>query len=244
MDTREFLRGWSDVVFAPSCVHCRGLVESGDAASGAAARASGAGFRHLCARCVAQVEWVRPPHCSTCGHPFYGVVEGARQCMKCEGLEPAFGEGRTAVLFKGPARALVIELKYHRGLHVLADMAEIFRRSPLVLDGVRGGVVVPVPLHPRKARERGYNQALLLAEALAAAAGPGTRVEALLQRVVDTETQTAFDRRTRMANLKMPLHSLRARPLIRGFIISSSTMFSRLAPLSTAVPAPCAGRAR
>jgi len=202
MDTREFWRGWSDVIFAPSCVHCRGLVETEANVAPPAKSSAGEGFRHLCTRCVAHLEWVRPPHCSTCGHPFYGVVDGARQCVKCEGLEPAFGEGRTAVLFKGPARALVIELKYHRGLHVQADMAEIFRRSPHVLACVRGGVVVPVPLHARKARERGYNQALLLAEALAAAAGPGTRVGALLRRVVDTETQTAFDRRTRMANLK------------------------------------------
>lgn len=192
---REVVRGFGDLMFPPSCVHCRGLVDP-DAAGAAA------GFRHLCGRCVAQIDYVRPPHCLRCGHPFYGVVEGERICPHCEGLEPAFREGRTAVLFKGPARALVIELKYHRGLHVLADMAAIFRRTPHVLEQVRGAVLVPVPLHPRKARERGYNQAELLAQALAAAAGPDTRVEPLLRRLVDTSTQTALDRRTRMANLK------------------------------------------
>lgn len=202
MDMPGFLRGWSDVIFPPSCVHCRGIVET-EAGEGIGdpTRAE-RGFRHLCTRCVIQLEMVRPPHCTTCGHPFHGVVEGDRQCVKCEGLDPAFGAGRTAVLFKGPARALVIELKYHRGLHVLADMAEIFRRAPHVIEAVRGGHVVPVPLHPRKARERGYNQSHLLAETLAEAAGGGTRVVSLLRRVVDTETQTAFDRRTRMANLK------------------------------------------
>jgi ComF family protein len=123
-------------------------------------------------------------------------------CVKCEGLEPAFRAGRTAVLFKGPARALIIELKYHRGLHVLEDIGEIFRRASHVLESVRGATLVPVPLHPRKARERGYNQAALLAQLLAAAAGAGTRVAPLLRREVDTKTQTAFDRRTRMANLK------------------------------------------
>ena len=193
----RLLRGVGEVFFPPSCIHCRGMVE--DDGAGGIGRT---GFRHLCPRCVAQLDFVRPPQCETCGHPFYGVVEGDRRCVKCEGLEPAFGQGRTAVLFKGPARSLVIELKYHRGLHVLADIGEIFRRSAPVLEHVRGAVLVPVPLHPRKARERGYNQAVLLAEALAAAAGDGTRVEMLLQRVVDTLTQTAFDRRTRMANLK------------------------------------------
>ena len=122
-------------------------------------------------------------------------------CVKCEGLDPAFGQGRTAVLFKGPARSLVIELKYHRGLHVLVDMAEIFRRSAALPENA-GTVLVPVPLHARKERERGYNQAVLLGSALAEVAGNGTSCQLLLQRVVDTQTQTAFDRRTRMANLK------------------------------------------
>lgn len=187
---RRLARAVSDVVFPPSCVHCRGLVESEDT------------FRHLCGRCVAQLEWVSSPRCVTCGHPFYGELAGERMCPHCEGLVPAFREGRTAVLFKGPARALVIELKYHRGVHVLTDMAEIFRQAPGLREFVRGAVLVPVPLHPRKERERGFNQSHLLAVELAAAARGDTKVAGLVQRVVDAQTQTAFDRRTRQANLK------------------------------------------
>ena len=191
----QLTRGLGDAVFPPTCVHCRGLIETtGEVAEGS--------FRHLCTGCAAQLDFVRPPHCTVCGHPFYGVVEGERMCPHCEGLDPAFREGRTAVLFKGPVRSLVIELKYHRGLHVVADMAEILRRAPHVLELARGAVLVPVPLHPRKARERGDNQAALLAAALARVAGGGARVAELLRRTTDTATQTAFDRRTRMANLK------------------------------------------
>ena len=193
-----WMQGVADVIFPPACVHCREIVETASEVP----KAGETGFRHLCRRCVAQLEFVRPPHCATCGHPFYGAVEGERRCVKCEGLDPAFRQGWTAVLFKGPARSLVIELKYHRGLHVLADMREVFRRSTTLMEHVRGACLVPVPLHARKARERGYNQAVLLAYALEAAAGGTTRVQPLLRRVVDTPTQTAFDRRTRMANLK------------------------------------------
>ncbi|MSU23764.1 MAG: ComF family protein [Opitutus sp.] len=191
---RQIGRGLGDVVFPPVCVHCRGLV--------ATEAREPTGFRHLCARCVAQLDFVRPPHCTTCGHPFYGAAEGEQRCQHCAGLDPAFRAGRTAVLFRGPARSLVIELKYHRGLHVLADMEEIFRRAPHVLELARGAVLVPLPLHPRKLRERGFNQAALLATALARAVGGAARIEPLLRRVADTATQTAFDRRTRMANLK------------------------------------------
>jgi Predicted amidophosphoribosyltransferases len=187
---REMGRGLGDVVFPPSCVNCRGLVEDGGE------------LRHVCAKCVGLIDRVREPHCTTCGHPFYGVVEGERMCPHCEGLAPAFNEGRTAVLLKGPGRALVHELKYHRGLHVLRDIETLFRRAAHVLELARGATLVPVPLHPRKLRERGYNQSELIAECLARAAGGGAMVRAVLRRTVDTVSQTHHDRRTRQLNLK------------------------------------------
>lgn len=183
-------RGFLDALFPPVCVHCNALVEP--------ARE----WRHLCARCVDQIDFVRAPHCTTCGHPFYGEVSGERLCPHCEALNPAYREGRTTVLLKGPSRALVHALKYHRQLHVLDDIATIWRRASALLEFARGAVLVPVPLHPRKERERGYNQSRLLAEALAKAAGGATRVEMLLTRVTDTETQTHRDRRERQLNLK------------------------------------------
>jgi ComF family protein len=127
-------------------------------------------------------------------------MAGERMCPHCAGLNPAYQTGCTAVLFRGPARALVIELKYHRGLHVVADMEAIFARSAVVRAHVADAVLVPVPLHARKVRERGFNQSLLLAQALARVGGG--RVAELLQRAVDTPSQTAFDRQTRQANLK------------------------------------------
>jgi ComF family protein len=184
------IRGAVDLIFPPSCVHCREVVSSEGE------------FRHLCQKCAAQLDYVQAPHCTTCGHPFYGIVEGERMCPHCEGLAPAFREGRTAVLMKGPARALVHELKYHAGLHVLRDIEQIFRRVPRVLELIVNATLVPVPLHPRKLRERGFNQSQLIAEHLAVAAGGATRVRALLRRVIDTDSQTHHDRRERQSNLK------------------------------------------
>jgi len=186
---RVFLRGLSDVVFPPVCVNCRGLVEDSP-------------YRHVCARCARYLEFARPPFCETCGYPLPGGSAKTESCEHCAGLKPAFGRGRSAVLFRGPARALLVELKYHGGRHVLEDIEEIFRRSPAVIEHVQDAMLVPVPLHPRKHRERGFNQSALLAEALARAAGGGTAPVGLLVRRADTPTQTAFDRRSRMDNLK------------------------------------------
>jgi len=186
---RQLGRGLADVVFPPVCVQCSEVVEGGT-------------LRHVCVRCEAMIHRVEPPNCTTCGSPFFGEVEGERLCPHCDGVHPAYAEGRTATLFKGAARALIHELKYHHGLHVLADIEAIVRGSPHVADFVRDAIIVPVPLHPRKERERGYNQTALLAEAFARAAGGTTRVESLLKRVIDTPSQTAFDRQARRENLK------------------------------------------
>lgn len=186
---RAVVRVLGDLIFPPVCLHCGELCE-------------GSPLRHLCARCTGLLTLVQPPHCTTCGHPYYGEVEGERICPHCEGLRPVFGEGRTLTLYQGGAQDLVQELKYHRGLFVLEDMARLLRRHEGLLAYVRGAVLVPVPLHPRKERERTYNQSALWAEVMAREAGGDTRVEALLQRMVDTESQTTFDRATRRERLK------------------------------------------
>ena len=189
MKLKEILRGLGDVVFPPVCVYCRGLVESG-------------GYRYLCERCAPLLHFARPPHCPTCGMPFYGAAGEEGVCLDCVGLLPAYRTGATAVLFRGPARAMMLELKYHGGRHVLRDMEAIFRRSPSLLASARGAVLVPVPLHPRKERERGYNQSTLLAGALARAVGGNVLVKNILRRTVDTPSQTGLGRGDRQENLK------------------------------------------
>jgi ComF family protein len=179
----------ADVIFPPVCVSCGGLVEE-------------SGYKHICRRCAAKISFVEDPACSICGHPFFGEMEGERICPHCEGLAPAFRTGRTCVLFKEPARALIHELKYRRGLFCLGDIEAVIRRCERVVTFIKGAILVPVPLHARKERERGYNQSLFLAECFARAAGEGTRVVQLLEREVDTNSQTAFDRKARRANLK------------------------------------------
>lgn len=76
------------------------------------------------------------------------------------------------------------------------------RLAPGYADWVRDTVLVPVPLHPRKRREREYNQSLLLAECATQVADGQSEIEELLIRVTDTPTQTHFDREARRDNLK------------------------------------------
>jgi ComF family protein len=198
-------RAAATLLYPRSCVHCSSAVEEGM-------------YQNICRPCEARIHWATGACCTTCGHPFSGMMDVGRRCPHCERLEPVFGEGRTAVLLRGPARSLVHVLKYHHGLHVLADIVAIMRACPGYADFARGAALVPVPLHPRKQRERGYNQSELLADCVARASAETHRAPVLV-RVADTASQTAFNREARQANLK------NAFALAPGTVISPPTRY-------------------
>ncbi|HLS27768.1 MAG TPA: double zinc ribbon domain-containing protein [Opitutales bacterium] len=178
-----------DLLFPRSCLACQEPVESNGP------------FRFICLPCSRLVTIVQAPACNTCGFPFFGHVEAERSCPHCSELAPLFSEGKTATLMKGPVRKLVHGLKYHRQFHLIDDIGRVFRACGDLVDFVRGAVLVPVPLHRRKLRERGFNQSLLIAKELARLSG-FCEVADILERVKDTASQTEFDRARRQRNLK------------------------------------------
>ena len=189
-ELKTMARTMRDLLFPPVCLGCGALCEAVSP------------LRHVCERCAPTITRVCEPHCETCGHPFFGVVDGERMCPHCEGLRPLYGRAKTLTLFKGVARELVLALKYKQGLFVLEDMGAVLAANPVAMDFVEGAVLVPVPMHSRKLRDRGYNQSLLWAEEILKRVGPGVQVASLLERVQDGESQTAYDRRTRQTRMK------------------------------------------
>lgn len=134
--------------------------------------------------------------------PFFGLGAGGHEtCDNCRALRPAFKQGRSIVVAKGTGRAIIHELKYHRGFHLLPDIAQITLEAPGLAAFLKEAYLVPVPLHARKRRERGFNQSLKIAEALAGQFADA-QVQDCLERTRDTGTQTHLDRDGRRANVK------------------------------------------
>jgi len=113
-----------------------------------------------------------------------------------------FDAAISAYRSRGEVREVIHDFKYGRLVHLrhlvgrwLAEALEDPR-----LAGRRIDCVVPVPLHPARKRERGFNQAELLGRELQKASG--LEMRELLQRTRYTTTQTQFDREERMENLK------------------------------------------
>jgi ComF family protein len=118
----------------------------------------------------------------------------------CRALPPPFARASAACQYGGELATAVSRLKYGGAAHVAEPLGRLLRGT---LAEVQGGVdlVVPVPLHARRHRRRGYNQAALLA----ASAARGTGLEVAfraLARVRDTPAQTGLGRLERLANVR------------------------------------------
>lgn len=149
---------------------------------------------------IRQIYFIDEPHCSNCGAPFFGELLALRDCPHCRELNPAFARGRSLFLLRDAGRELIHEFKYNNGRYLLPDIQSLAREKPRFLEFLSGAVLCPIPLHPLRERERGYNQSLLIAQELAQASG--CAVQSLLQRVKFTETQTRLDRAQRQANMR------------------------------------------
>lgn len=155
----------------------------------------------ICERCSTGVRRVESPRCGTCSHPFDGMVDEL-ECPNCRGHAFHFDSGVAVMRCVGPVRDLMHRFKYgrERALRRLLGswLAEALDDPRLA--GVEPDMLVPVPLHPTRERERQFNQAQELAEWVTRLRGVPT-VGALRRRRY-TVTQTRFDRKRRMQNLR------------------------------------------
>ena len=152
----------------------------------------------LCPPCIAALPRLEPPYCAVCSD--VGVSGTCRNCR-----EPALNshrqiEGiRAPYLMQGLAREAIHQFKY-RNVRVAAPLLGRLLADYLSANPMPGDTLIPVPLHPRKLRERGYNQAGLLARELGKITGLPV-AEKLLYRTRNTPPQArTASRKQRLEN--------------------------------------------
>ncbi len=166
---------------------------------GAARSTAVEGF--VCGACQQQVRPVVPPFCRRCGLPFAGALTGEFDCANCRDMEFYFNSARAAVISQGLVREVILRYKYQRSLWFEPFLTGCLLRTAVPeLAARQPALVVPVPLHPVKEREREFNQAARLAAPLAAALGIPLNAT-LLRRVSFTMTQTRLTRAERAQNM-------------------------------------------
>ena len=151
----------------------------------------------ICPACARTLPIVAPPLCPLCGLPQpSGVL-----CPSCVKWRADIDGIRSPFRFEGTVRQAVHQLKY-RNIRTLAEPLAGFLNYYLIAHAVRGDVLVPVPLHVKRIRERGYNQSALLASELSKLNGIPV-IDDCLERRVQTppqaRTATVDERRNNVA---------------------------------------------
>jgi ComF family protein len=119
----------------------------------------------ICPHCLQEIALIPQPYCSCCGAPFRGAVGLEHLCQECLTQPPPFSRARAVAFYDGLVLEAIHRLKYHRQLIYAKFLGQLLAASQAADLVAAADLLAPVPLHPRRLRWRGFNQAILLARA-------------------------------------------------------------------------------
>ena len=159
-------------------------------------RCAGCGLRDcwLCEACIRRMPALPAEHCRVCAVP---IASGVTLCPDCYRAPPAFARLDAPFVHDALAREVVHDLKYRGRRHLAPALA----RSMASALSETPDLVAPVPLHPSREMERGFNQSALLAFHIAALVRAPLQTDAL-RRTKPTPSQTGMSRKERIANVR------------------------------------------
>jgi ComF family protein len=152
------VKGLIDLIFPPLCAFCgTPLTEDGQG--------------EICPCCLGNIRFISPPICPTCGLPFPMEVGEDHLCGQCLRTNWHFGIARAFGLYEGTIREAIHLLKYGGKAFLARHLAGLLDKGYPFIDYASYDLLVPVPLHRKRLRERGFNQALLLGNAIGRGVG-------------------------------------------------------------------------
>lgn len=182
------LRLWDGllaVLLAPACASCARPLDQPSAGP-------------VCEVCWRAIRPITPPVCDACGDPLPSwrtLSRDAACCPRCRRRRHSVDRGRAVGVYAGALRDIIHAFKYDRRRSIARRLSMLMREHGAeVLSGA--DCVVPVPLHRRRRRQRGFNQAADLA------AGLGLPVRPVLRRIRPTPSQVALPAARRHQNVR------------------------------------------
>jgi len=192
-----FLETLFQFFFPPQCYCCKTFLPEGQ--------------RGLCSNCLSGIRWIKPPLCTKCGIPFLSQGEKNHLCGSCLDQDRFFTMSRALGYYEGPFREAIHRWKYEGKVYLSPLFGEWMARDFFQYWTIDlFDLVIPVPLHPRRLRERGFNQALLLAKELSRRTGIPYRMQVLEKRK-PTIPQVSLSGREREKGVKGAFHLMNER---------------------------------
>lgn len=179
-------QGVLDLLFPPRCQVCQEF-----------------NSKPLCDQCRQSIRMIQPPFCQGCGRPFDPLAQGAPICSECRQGDFRFDGSRSAGRFEGNLREAIHALKYRGRTRLAQPLGELLAHcwTQFAPEGAKVQLVIPVPLHVTRARERGFNQSELLARVVAQTHEVALNATTL-QRVRRTRPQIELSRSERADNVR------------------------------------------
>lgn len=153
----------------------------------------------MCSDCGADLQR-NDAACLVCAEPM-PLSTGVRTCGECLRDPPPFGSSCVPYRYAYPLDHLVRGLKFRNELACGRVLGELFARCVLARGEQLPEAIVPVPLAPRRYRERGYNQASELALAIRRVTGIAVKTDVVI-RQRETAEQAGLDRKARRKNVR------------------------------------------
>ncbi|GLI18330.1 amidophosphoribosyltransferase [Tepidanaerobacter syntrophicus] len=179
--------GWDtflDILFPPSpyCLTCKSTLTAADFI--------------ICSNCRNKIEPIKGALCNKCGKP---LPDDSALCYDCISKDYDFIKARSYGTYSGILKKLIYEFKYRGRQEIAEILGRLMYDLFAALSWPNFDYIVPVPLHPRRQRERGFNQSYLLGKFLSSKTN--IPIFTGLKRIKPTKHQTLLDKQLRYKNL-------------------------------------------
>lgn len=189
----NFFSSFIDIVYPPRCHICGKFLPYKEERSY---------LSEICSDCLKDFEPINSPICSICGVPFATNKGGNHICEDCMRKNPYYELARAPYFYSGKLKNAIQRFKYNSETHLGKTfgglLLDFIQKMSYEMDGY---IIIPVPLHKKKLRERGYNQSLLLAKVLSKRLGLELDFMSFA-RVRNTQSQAGLRRMDRRNNVK------------------------------------------
>jgi len=187
----KIFNNFLEIIYPPRCHLCGSFLTGKEGAP-----------LHFCDDCLKALVRITSPFCPVCGVPFISRVEKDHLCGSCLKKRPYFDALAAPCLYDGGIMEAIYQVKYGGKTFLAKSLGRLL--IPLARErfgDTSGLLIMPVPLHPKRLKERGFNQSLVLARSIAPSLGAILDFQSL-KRIKYTQPQTGLKRDERRKNVK------------------------------------------
>jgi ComF family protein len=189
---REFLSSLADIIYPRVCLVCKNSLKNVSSIDNS-----------VCGQCWTKIKRNLPPFCHSCGRHLEKANFNKNICPSCLKKSLHFDRAFSPCVYEGVVKELIHKFKYndkdYLGFTLSKLMIEFIKEYNLPIDCL--DLIVPVPLHQTKLREREFNQAQVLSNYIAAEFNKKALDKTLIRNRL-TKTQTELETKARFVNVQ------------------------------------------